>query len=57
MEIKSGISTKSKSLHIYYDNYRPKTCIRTSLMHHKDQEWLLNIPLYGFLAWLEKKEK
>jgi len=46
LEIKSGLSTKKKSLQIYKDRYKPSQMYRASIMNLKIQENLVNIPLY-----------
>lgn len=52
IEVKSATNVKSRSLRVYYDKYQPKLCLRTSLVGYQKQEWMENIPLYGFLHWL-----
>jgi predicted AAA+ superfamily ATPase len=46
IEVKSGIRTKSKSLDIYRDLYRPAHSIRTSLKDFGVSGGLYSIPLY-----------
>lgn len=55
IEVKSAENVKSRSLRVYYDKYKPKKCIRTSLSSYKEQEWMTNIPLYSFSQWLTHK--
>ena len=52
IEVKSAENVKSRSLRVYYDKYHPTVCIRTSLAGYQQQEWMQNIPLYGFQHWL-----
>lgn len=47
IEVKSGLSTKKKSLSIYCDKYSPKISIRISPMNSVLNGSLLNIPLYA----------
>jgi uncharacterized protein len=47
IEVKSGFSTKKKSLHVYCDKYSPAISIRTSLMNIAFDGALLNVPLYA----------
>ncbi len=54
IEVKSATNVKSRSLSVYYEKYQPKICIRTSLAGYQKQEWMENIPLYGFLHWLSE---
>jgi hypothetical protein len=46
VEVKSGQSTKKKSLKVYADHYHPKTCIRCSPKNLKKDGAILNCPLY-----------
>lgn len=52
IEVKAAENVKAKSLSVYYEKYKPEICIRTSLSGYKNQDWLQNIPLYGFLNWV-----
>ena len=52
IEVKSSENLTSKSLKVYKEKFNPDCAIRTSLSFYKNQEWLRNIPLYGFLQWL-----
>jgi uncharacterized protein len=46
LEVKSGNSSKKKSLRVYGDTYDPKLLIRTSPMNLKKDGNILNCPLY-----------
>lgn len=46
LEVKSGNSSKKKSLKVYGDTYHPKTLIRASPMNLKKDGAVLNCPLY-----------
>lgn len=46
MEVKSGNSSKKKSLRVYAETYKPKLLIRTSPMNLKKDDDVLNCPLY-----------
>jgi predicted AAA+ superfamily ATPase len=55
IEVKSGIRTKSKSLEIYRELYRPAHAVRTTLKNFGVSGGLYSIPLYmiaGFSAML-----
>lgn len=54
IEVKSAENVRSRSLRVYYDKYKPEVCIRTSLAGFQTQEWMKNIPLYGFQEWLRE---
>ena len=46
LEVKSGNSSKKKSLRVYGDTYHPKLLIRSSPMNLKKDGDILNCPLY-----------
>lgn len=47
IEVKAEVNLKAKSLKTYYEKFRPKLSIRTSMADYKNEEWLLNLPLYA----------
>ena len=47
IEVKSGENTKAKSFRQFYEKYQPSKAVRTSLLPYKQEDWMLNIPLYG----------
>ena len=46
IEVKSGLNVKARSLKVYRENYNPELSIRFSLLPLKENNGLLNIPLY-----------
>ncbi len=54
IEVKAAENLRSRSLRLYFDKFNPPQCIRTSLSNYKHQDWMYNIPLYGFHAWIQK---
>ena len=47
IEVKAENSVRSQSLKAFYDKFKPEHSVRFSLLGHKDQEWMENIPLYA----------
>jgi len=47
IEVKSGTSTKAVSFKFFCEKYKPKKAIRTSLNDYKQEEWMINLPLYA----------
>jgi uncharacterized protein len=47
VEVKAEENLKSKSLKVYYGKYHPKTAIRTSMSNYREEEWMINLPLYA----------
>ena len=46
IEVKAEENLKAKSLRVYCDKFKPKTAIRTSMSNYREQEWMVNVPLY-----------
>ena len=51
IEVKAETNLKAKSLKTFCEKYNPKMAIRTSLTDYKQEDWLLNLPLWA----VEKK--
>jgi len=47
VEVKSGENLRSKSFRLFCEKYKPSKAIRTSLTDYKEEEWMLNVPLYA----------
>ncbi len=47
IEVKAEVNLKAKSLKVYCEKYTSRLAIRTSMADYKQQEGLLNLPLYG----------
>jgi uncharacterized protein len=57
IEVKSNENLKAKSLKVYSEKYNPEICIRTSLSPYRKQDWMENLPLYGFIHLLSIRSK
>lgn len=47
MEVKAEENLQAKSLKSYCLRYEPKHAVRTSMSDYREEEWLINIPLYA----------
>lgn len=47
IEVKAETNLKAKSLKMYFDKFNPKTSIRTAMTDYKQEDWLVNIPLWA----------
>lgn len=47
VEVKAEVNLRSKSLKTYVEKFSPDIAIRTSMSDYKNEEWLLNLPLYA----------
>ncbi len=47
IEVKAETNLKSKSLKTFCEKFKPKISIRTSMSDYKQEDWLLNLPLWA----------
>lgn len=47
VEVKAELNLRAKSLKTYQEKYTPKLSIRTSMADFKNEDWLVNLPLYA----------
>ena len=52
VEVKAGENPKAKSLRTFVGAHPGLRGVRFSLLPRREQEWVLNIPLYGVSAWI-----
>ena len=56
IEVKAETNLKAKSLKTFFEKFSPKTAIRTSMTDYKQEDWLLNLPLWGMETILEQSK-
>ena len=54
VEVKAKENLQAKSLRCYCAKYKPQTAIRTSMSGYREQEWMVNVPLYAFVPYMRK---
>ncbi|MDO4280498.1 MAG: ATP-binding protein [Peptococcaceae bacterium] len=47
IEVKAEVNLKAKSLRIYHERFAPRVSIRTAMTDYKEEDWLINLPLYA----------
>ena len=47
IEVKAEANLQAKSLKVYRDKFKPNLSIRTSMADYKQEDWLLNLPLWA----------
>ena len=47
VEVKAEVNLKAKNLKTYHEKYAPETSVRISMTDFKQQDWLVNLPLYA----------
>lgn len=55
IEVKAEENLKAKSLRVYCDKFKPKMAIRTSMSNYREQDWMVNVPLYVLDKYLDKQ--
>jgi len=54
IEVKAEVNVKSKSLRTFITNNPELRGLRYSMLPHKEQDWMVNIPLYACLVPFDK---
>ncbi len=47
LEVKAEENLRAKSLKTYREKYQPRLCVRTSMSDYREQDWMVNLPLYA----------
>ncbi|MDE3975738.1 AAA family ATPase [Glaesserella parasuis] len=47
IEVKAEENLKAKSLKVYVEQFQPERAFRFSMADYREQDWLVNVPLYG----------
>ncbi|MDP0202563.1 ATP-binding protein [Glaesserella parasuis] len=47
IEVKAEENLKAKSLKVYVEQFQPEHAFRFSIADYREQDWLVNVPLYG----------
>lgn len=47
LEAKAMVNLRAKSLKTYQEKFSPKISLRTSMSDYKEEDWLINLPLYA----------
>ena len=50
IEVKAEENLKAKSLRVYVEQFQPKRALRFSVADYKEQDWMVNVPLYGMIT-------
>ena len=56
IEVKAEENLRAKSLRSYCEKYKPKTAVRFSMSDYREQDWMVNVPLYE-INWLIEQSK
>lgn len=47
VEVKAETNLRAKSLKTYHERFSPELSVRTSMADYKEEDWLINLPLYA----------
>ena len=47
IEVKAEENLRAKSLKVYCEKYAPRVAIRTSMSNYREQDWMVNMPLWA----------
>ena len=47
IEVKAEVNLQAKSLKVYREKFQPRISIRTSMVDYKEEDWVLNLPLWA----------
>ena len=50
IEVKAEENLKAKSLKVYVEQFQPERAFRFSMADYREQDWLVNVPLYGVVT-------
>ena len=53
IEVKASENLKAKSLKTFHQKFNPEISIRTSLSDYREEDWLVNLPLYACWTFVE----
>lgn len=54
VEVKAEENLQAKSLRSYCQKYSPELAIRSSMSGYREQEWMVNVPLYALVQYLKR---
>lgn len=55
IEVKAEENLRARSLRAFCDKYKPEIVIRSSMSNYREQDWMVNVPLYVLDKYLEKR--
>ena len=57
IEVKAEENLRARSLRAFCDKYKPEIAVRSSMSNYREQDWMVNVPLYVLDKYLEKKNE
>ena len=56
IEVKAEENLRARSLRAFCEKYKPEIAIRSSMSNYREQDWMVNVPLYVLDQYLKKQE-
>ncbi len=56
IEVMADENLRARSLRAFYDKYKPGIALRSSLSNYREQEWMINVPLYVLDKYLDNND-
>lgn len=53
IEVKAEENLRARSLRAFCDKYKVQTAIRSSMSNYREQDWMVNVPLYALIQFLD----
>ncbi len=53
IEVKAEENLRARSLRAFCDKYKPEIAVRSSMSNYREQDWMVNVPLYVFDKYLK----
>ena len=54
IEVKAEENLRARSLRAFCEKYKPQIAIRSSMSNYREQDWMVNVPLYVLDKYLER---
>ena len=54
IEVKAEDNLRARSLRAFCEKYNPEIAIRSSMSNYREQDWMVNVPLYVLDKYLDK---
>ena len=54
IEVKAEENLRARSLRAFCDKYKPEMAIRASMSNYREQDWMVNVPLYVLDKYLDR---
>lgn len=53
VEVKAEENLRAKSLRAFCNKYQPEIALRVSMSNYREQDWMKNVPLFGFAQYIK----